>query len=355
MNHLRVIASRYGGPETLVATEEPLPEPKTGEARVRTEAMGVAFADLLVRQGLYPGGPMPPLTPGYDLIGVVDALGEGTRRPAIGTRVAALTVTGSYAEHVCVDARELVLIPRALDAAEAVCLVLNYVTAHQMLHRVARVRKDDSILVHGAAGGVGTALLHLGRLAGLTLYGTASGRKHERISTLGARLIDYRREDFVRQIAAATRGEGVRAVFDPVGGRNVQRSYTCLARGGRLVSYGVTGMTRRGRVRGYLAGAATFVRLGLLAALPDGKRALFYSILSYKRKHPDWFRDDLTRLCDLLTHRAIEPIVAARLPLTEAAHAHRMLEDGEVIGKVVLLPAGSRRPEGPPTAPTPWA
>ena len=359
---IRIVVARYGGPDVLEPREEPLCEPRSGEARVRVEAAGVSFADLLVRQGLYPGGPRPPLTPGYDLIGRVDALGSGGEgefaradapssrgplpaRPAgtdsaalVGSRVAALTVTRSYAQYVCLPARDLVPVPPSLDAGEAVCLVLNYLTAWQMLHREARVPGGGAILVHGAAGGVGTALLELGRLAGITRFGTVSRAKHAAIAHLGAELIDYRSEDFVSRVLERTKGAGVQAAFDPVGGANLRRSYRCLARGGRLVSYGATIMSRRGRLAGYRSGGASLARVAWLSLVPDGRRASFYSILHYRHRHPAWFREDLGHLFALLEQGRVRPIVAARLPLVEAARAHRMLEEGATIGKIVLLP-----------------
>lgn len=338
MNHLRVVIPRHGGPNVLRVVEEPLPQPKPGQARIRVEAIGVAFADLLIRRGLYPGAPPLPLTPGYDCVGIVDALGSGVREPLPGTRVAALTVTRSYAQHVCVRARELVPLSPALDPAEAVCLVLNYVTAQQMLHRCARPSAGDAVLIHGAGGGVGTALLQLGKLAQLALYGTASAAKHEKLSGLGAQLIDHHHEDFVGRIRELTGGSGVRAAFDPIGGRNLWRSYRCLARGGTLLSYGVSAMTRKGGPARLLAAPGTFLSIGLLALVPDGKRLSFYSILSYKRLHPEWFREDLVHLSGLLERRAIVPIVAERIPLAQAARAHELLEQAAVVGKIVLIP-----------------
>jgi len=337
MYQVRIVAARYGGPEVLEPREEPVPKPGRGEVRVRIEAAGVAYADLLMRQGLYPGGPQPPFTPGYDLVGRVDALDPALEEEP-GARVAALSVSGSYAQYLCLPAGQLVRVPPELDAAEAVCLVLNYVTAWQMLHRAARVREGDTILVHGASGGVGTALTELARLAGVTVFGTASRAKHAAIAHLGARLIDYRTEDFVARVKEWTKGAGVQAVFDPVGGANLRRSYRCLARRGRLIVYGAISMTGRGRLKGYLSGAGSFLRLGLLDLLPDGRRARFYSILQMKRAHPAWFRDDLAHLFELLAGQRIRPVIAARLPLPEAARAHLMLEEGSATGKIVLIP-----------------
>ena len=174
MKHTRIIVTYYGGPDALQVLEEECPEPKDGEVRVRMLAAGVSLPDLLMREGVHPETPPLPFTPGWDLIGVVDRLGNGVSVIEPGQTVAALPINGAYAEFICLPQGELVPVPSGLDAAEAVSLVLNYVTAYQMLHRSARVRRGQRVLIHGAAGGVGSALLQLGRLAGLEMYGTCS-------------------------------------------------------------------------------------------------------------------------------------------------------------------------------------
>jgi len=176
MRHTRVIVTHYGGPDALRVVEEECPEPKSGEVRVRVLAAGVSLPDLLMREGVHPEKPRLPFTPGWDLIGVVDRLGADISGIEPGHIVAALPISGAYAEFVCLPQRELIPAPSELDAAEAVSLVLNYVTAYQMLHRSAKVRSGQRALIHSAAGGVGSALLQLGRLAGLEMYGTCSLR-----------------------------------------------------------------------------------------------------------------------------------------------------------------------------------
>lgn len=211
--------------------------PAAGEVRVQALAAGVGFPDVLMREGTYPGGPRPPFTPGYDLVGRVDALGAGVVTPRLGQMVAALTVWGSYAQYVCLPATGLVPVSPGLDPTEAVALVLNYTTAYQILRRVARARRGERALVHGAAGGVGAAALQLGRLAGLELYGAAAGADCDLVAELGAIPIDYRREDFVARIHALT-GDGVDVVLDGIGGPVSLRSYRTLRRGRRLVLFG---------------------------------------------------------------------------------------------------------------------
>jgi NADPH:quinone reductase len=214
----RIVVPRYGGPEVMTIVEEPIPEPRLREIRVRIIAAGVGYPDVLIREGTYPGGPRPPFTPGYELIGTVDKLGAGASGFELGQRVGAITVYGSHADYLCVPEWWLVPVPERLDPAEAAIVVFNYVTAYQMLHRTARAREGERVLVHGAAGGVGTALLQLGRLAGLELYGTGSGTQAGVISALGATPIDYTKGSFVERIRELT-GEGVDVVLDGIGGR----------------------------------------------------------------------------------------------------------------------------------------
>jgi NADPH2:quinone reductase len=185
VRHTRIIVTHYGGPDALRMVEEECPEPKVGEVRVRVLAAGVSLPDVMAREGVHPETPRVPFTPGWDLVGVLDRLGDGISGIEPGQIVAALPIHDAYAEFVCLPQRELVPVPSGLDPAEAVSLVLNYVTAYQMLHRSARVRPGQRALIHGAAGGVGTALLQLGRLAELEMYGTCSSRSAPTVSDLG--------------------------------------------------------------------------------------------------------------------------------------------------------------------------
>src|SRR6476660_1297562 len=203
--------------------EEECPEPKRGEVRVRVLAAGVALPDVMAREGIHPETPSVPFTPGWDLIGVVDRLGEGVSGIELGQMVAAMPIHGAYADFVCLPQQELVPVPSGLDAADAVSLILNYITAFQMLHRSAKVRPGQRVLIHGGSGGVGTALLQLGRLVGLEMYGTCSPATHQLVLGLGGTPIDYQKTDFVEAIHRLT-GDGVDIVFDGVGEANVWRS-----------------------------------------------------------------------------------------------------------------------------------
>ena len=350
MRHTRIIVTHYGGPDALRVVEEECPEPKDGEVRVRVLAAGVSLPDLLMREGVHPETPPLPFTPGWDLVGVVDRLGDGISGIEPGQIVAALPISGAYAEFVCLPQRELVPVPSGLDAAESVSLVLNYVTAYQMLHRSAHVRPGQRALIHGAAGGVGSALLQLGRLAGLVMYGTCSLRGAAAVSDLGGIPIDYQQLDFVNEIHRLA-SEGVDVVFDGIGGTHMWRSRKALRSGGRVVAYGLTSSLRGGRLasgrRHRFHGMAIF---GLYIAggwlLPGQKRVVPYSIQWLKRLRPALFRQDLIALFDLLRQHKIKPLIARRLPLAEARHAHELLGKGGVTGKIVLVLNGSSLESG---------
>jgi len=343
----RIVVPRYGGPDVMSVIEEPLPEPGPGEVRVRILVAGVGYPDVLIREGTYPGGPKPPFTPGYELIGTVDKLGAGIEGIELGQRVGAISVYGSYADYLCVPAWWLVSVPGGPDPAEAAIIVFNYVTAYQMLHRAAQVREGERLLVHGAAGGVGTAVLQLGRLAGLELYGTGSGPQTGVISTLGATPIDYTKGSFVERIRELT-GNGVDVVLDGIGGSVALGSYRALRRGGRLVMYGHYGTTMGGRKSArriavfYLSGALVFA--GNL--LPNGKQVLTFQVAKLRDRRPGWFREDATALFELLVEGKIEPLVAARIPLVQARRAHELLGTGGVTGKLVLMANGSSLESG---------
>jgi NADPH:quinone reductase-like Zn-dependent oxidoreductase len=348
MRHTRVIVTHYGGPDALRVVEEECPEPKDGEVRVRVLAAGVSLPDLMMREGVHPETPALPFTPGWDLIGVVDRLGAGISAIEPGQIVAALPISGAYAEFVCLPQRELIPVPSGLDAAEAVSLVLNYVTAYQMLHRSAKVRPGQSVLIHGAAGGVGSALLQLGRLVGLEMYGTCSSRGASAVSDLGGIPIDYQHQDFVKEIHRLT-SEGVDVVFDGIGGTHIWHSRKALRPGGTVVAYGLTSSLRGGRLASSRSGRRHRFRgiaiFGLYIAggwlFPGRKRVVPYSIQWLKRLKPAWFRQDLIALFDLLQQQKIKPLIAQRFPLAEARHAQKLLGKGGVTGKLVLVPNGS--------------
>jgi len=344
----RIIVTHYGGPDALQFVEEECPEPNHGEVRVRVLAAGVSLPDVMAREGIHPETPSVPFTPGWDLIGSVDRLGQGVTGIALSQIVAAMPISGAYAEFVCLPQRELIPVPSGLDVAEAVSLILNYITAYQMLHRAAKVRPGQRVLIHGASGGVGTSLLQLGRLIGLEMYGTCSSQGAAAVSELGGIPIDYQQQDFVKEIQSL-KNPGADVVFDSIGGAHIWRSRKALRHGGRVVAYGLTGSLRGGRLASGRSGGRHRFRsiavFGLYIAgsllLPGRKRVIPYSIQTLKRLKPTLFRQDLTALFELLQRQKIKPIVAQRFPLSEARQAQELLGEGGVIGKIVLVPNGS--------------
>lgn len=322
-----VMITRQGSPEVLQVVENDLRDPGPGEARIKIQATGVGRTDVVMRYGYYPYAPKIPFVPGYEIVGLVDAVGANVSRVAVGDRVAALTVYGGYAEYLYRSADELVHVPTALDAAEAVTLILNYVTAYQMLHRSAKVQAGHKVLMTGASGGVGTALLQLGQLAGLKMYGTASRSKHPLLQETGATPIDYRTQDFV-DVIQQLEPAGLDFVFEGLGGSYIRRSFAVLRRGGKLVAYGNSG---------FITLLRDLAQVQLGHWLPNGKSGEFYGITALYRKDRTPFFEDLPRLFKLLEERKLKPIIGQRFPLLEAARANELLESGQASGKIVLL------------------
>lgn len=355
----RVVVEHFGGPEVLRVVEDEDPRPGPGEVCVRVLVAGVSFTDAQLRAGTYLGVPKPPFTPGYELVGVVEQLGPGCSRLQVGDRIAALTAYGAYAERVCVPEAEAVEVPEDLDPAQVVGLVLTYMTAYQLLHRMAKVTSGETVLVHGAAGRVGTAVLELGAVAGLRLYGTCSARDRAAVERLGAVAIDYRTEDFLARVRELT-GDGVDVVLDGLGGAVSLRSFRALRAGGRLVVFGHYATLAHGRKswRGWLQWYATTAGVGLWGLLSPRRKVTAYRIQRLRDsrqllpvagrrparlvgggpRNPDWFRQDFGVLLDLLARGEIHPVVAERLPLTDARRAHELLEQSASVGKLVLVP-----------------
>ena len=332
MSYKKVILNEFGGPEVLQVVEEnTLPEPGAGEVRVKILAASATFTDTMVRKGIYFGfKESPPLSPGYDLVGVVDKVGADVSGLTPGLLVADLTVWGAYTEYMIRPADSLVPVPEGIDPAEAVSMVLSYVTAYQMLHRIAKVKRGQRVLIHGAGGAVGTALLELGRQLDLKMFGTASASKRELVEGLGAVHIDYAKEDFVAQMQAEGK---VDAAFDAISGENFKRSFASLKKGGTLVPYGFydNSMGKGGSV------PIDFMKIMLWNILPNGRKASFYSIGDLRKKNPEWFKEDLTALFDLLKAGKIKPAIERRMKLEDPKQAHALIEQAAMKGRIVLV------------------
>jgi len=330
-----VLLRQFGGPDCLTVVERPVPEPGAGEVLVKTLAASVQFTDVMLRKGQYPDlKDKPPLVLGYDLVGEVVKLGPGVTSPALGQRVADLTVTGSYSQYRILKSERVVVVDAALDPAEATTLILSWMTAYQLLHRDAGIKKGQKALVIGAAGAVGQALLVLGRLAGCDMWGAARAPHAGLVRALGATYLDSDRTDYGEVLAG-----GFDVAFDGIGERGFSRSWRAIGPHGHLSAFGVSAAVQRDmsivRVGWWLA------KLWLWNTFAKGRSTRFYSITTARSKHPDWFVTDLGELFGMLKRGVIKPRVAERIGLDAVTDAHIRIERGGLDGKIVLVPAAS--------------
>ena len=336
----RIVLPGIVEPEGLVLESVPTPAPAAHEVLVDVEASGVSFAEQSMRRGRYPGQPAFPFVPGYDLVGRVRAVGPAGDPALVGRRVAVATKTGGWATRAIVPAADLVPVPEGVDADAAEAVVVNGLTAWQMLVRTARVRPGGTVLVHGASGGVGTVLVQLARVRGLRVIGTASTRHHDALRALGVDPVDNRAGDpyaAVRRLAP----EGVDAVFDHLGLESARHSFRLLRRGGALVVYG-TAVEKDTDTSVLSLFAAMLSRIALWNLLPNGRRASFYDFWGGRRLRPAAFRrrqhEDLAAVFALVADGTVVPHIAARFPLERAAEALALAESRTVRGKVVIVP-----------------
>jgi NADPH:quinone reductase-like Zn-dependent oxidoreductase len=327
-------------PEGLLVREGAVPAAGPGQLVIAMEATGVSFAEQQMRRGKYFDQPPFPFVPGYDLVGTVAATGGGVDPGLVGRRVAALVKTGGWATHVVVDAADAVPVPDGVGAEEAETVVVSGVTAWQMLHRKARVRAGQTVLVHGANGSVGSVLVQLALAAGVKVIGTASARHHDGLRARGVVPVDYRTEDVPARVRELAPG-GVDAVFDHVGGRSVVDSWSLLAPGGTLVAYGSASTRDDGGSKQWPV-LKVLGRVWLWNALPNRRRAFFYNVWAGRSLSRSRFRArlraDLDQIFAAVRRGEVSAPIAARLPLTDAAGALRLAESGTVAGKVLLVP-----------------
>ncbi len=334
MRYKSVVVTERGGPKVLRVVENDLRPPSAGEVRIKILATPVCGPDIQARYGQTPIAPRVPFVPGYAIVGTVDAVGGPKRPPGegviyatVGDRVAALTVSGGYAEYITLGEGDLIPMPGGLDPAEAVTLILNYIVAYQTLQRSAKVKAGDTVLIIGASGGVGTALLQLGKLAKLRMYGVASKSKHHILTEYGATPIDYHTQDFVEVIRKAE-PDGLDAVFDGMVWGYLDRGFSLLRRGGTWVQYG-NPLSFSGLLR-------LLSKLVILNLLPNGRSLKLYGTTTSKFGR-DRYLEDWATLFELLQEGKIKPVIMERFPILEAAQANALLESGQVIGNVVLV------------------
>ena len=328
MRYKSIVVTKRGGPEFLQLLESDLRAPAANEARIRILATGVGRTDINYRYGLSPFAPRVPFVPGYEMMGIVDAIGKGVTRVAVGDRVAALIGHGGYSEMIYLGQEHFVQVPETLDPADVVTVVLNYVSAYQMLHRVAKVKAGDKVLINGASGGMGTALQELGKLAGLKMYGTASKSKHEILTAFGATPIDYHSQDFV-EVMGQAEPNGLDFVFEGIGGKDTDRAMSVVRKGGKVVGYAApVGLSS------ILQDAFKWMMSSLI---PNERKYEFYGITALYLRNKRPFMEDLPKLFQMLEAGMIKPVIAAKLPLLEARKANELLESGKVVSNLVLL------------------
>jgi NADPH:quinone reductase-like Zn-dependent oxidoreductase len=336
-----VVITKHGGPEVLAVREFPEPEPKAGEVRVRVKAAGLNFAEVMARKGLYPDAPKTPCVVGYEVAGVVDAVGEGVSSPKLGDRVAAMCRFGGHAEAVCVGAHQTFALPDSVSFEIGAALPVNYLTAYHMLFEVWRVKAGDKLLIHMAAGGVGTALLQLLKtVPGVETFGTASAGKHDYVRAIGCdHLIDYRSKDYVEEIKTITGGKGVDVIFDALGGDDWAKGYSILRPGGQLLAFGWANMSS-GETRNVFRLASQFFKQPRfnMMGLMDHNRGVAGVNMGHLWDEVDLMRAETLAVVDMLEKGIIAPHVDKVFSFDQAADAHRWLEQGKNVGKVVLVP-----------------
>jgi NADPH:quinone reductase len=329
-----VMLREFGGPDGFAVVERPVPEPGAGEVLVRVLAASVQFTDVMLRKGQYPDlKERPPLVLGYDLVGEVVKVGPDVASPSVGQRVAELTVTGSYAQYRTLKANRATIVDAALDPAEVTSLVLSWMTAYQLLHRDACVRKGQKLLVVGAAGAVGQALVVLGKLAGCELWGAARARHADVVRALGATHVDSDLADFGQALP-----EGFDVAFDGIGEQGFSRTWRAVGPRGHLSAFGVSAGVQRNV--SILQVGLWFAKLWWWNTFSGGRSTSFFSITKVRKQHPDWFVADLGQLLSMLKRGEIKPRVAERVALDAVADAHTRIEQGGLEGKIVLIPNG---------------
>jgi NADPH:quinone reductase-like Zn-dependent oxidoreductase len=340
----QVTIARKGGPETLQVMETTLPEPGPGQLRIRVQAAGVNFADVMMRLGLYPDAPKLPAVPGYEVAGVVDAVGEGLDSSWQEKPVLAMCKFGGYSEYVCLDAGLVHLRPQQVSAVQGAALLVNYMTAWQMVRVMAPTAKGDLVLIHSAAGGVGQAVIQLCELSGARVVGSASPSKHDQLRKQGLEFVfDSQRKDFAAAVRAATGGKGVDIALEPRNGPWIMESYEALAKCGRLVVFGFS-HAATGSGSGTISALKTlagvpWLKLNPIRLMNDNKSLAGVNLgrmWDMGHKTRNWVES----LLDLLESGKINPVIDSVHPFSRAGEAHQRLENRLNVGKVILVPDG---------------
>jgi synaptic vesicle membrane protein VAT-1 len=333
----QAVIPRHGNADVFEMRESPDPVPGDGQIRIRVRAAGINFADILARIGLYPDAPKPPVVVGYEVAGVVDAVGTGVTNPNEGDRVVALTRFGGYSDCVVVPASQAYQFPDRLSDAEAAAVPVTYLTAALALYRMAALTAGETVLVHNAGGGLGIAATQLARLRRAAVFGTASIGKHDALRSFGVEhAIDYRNGDVEAEVRRLTRGRGVDVILDPLGGSSFGASYRMLAPLGRMVMLGISSMSGEKRqpwrvLRSWWA-MKPFDPLSLI----NRNRGVFGLNVGHLWEERRQLQPLMNLMMTELGAGRLEPIVARTFPLDRVADAHRYIQNRSNIGKVVL-------------------
>jgi NADPH:quinone reductase-like Zn-dependent oxidoreductase len=341
-----VVITRHGPPEALRVQELPDPPVGPGEVRIAVKAAGINFADTLARIGLYPDAPKPPCVVGYEVAGEVESVGDGVDSHEVGDRVVAGTRFNGQAELVTVVADQAFPLPEKMSFAEGAAFPVNYATAYAALVIMGGLKASERVLIHAAAGGVGTAATQIAKGIGAEIFGTASGSKHDAIREQGvAHAIDYRNVDFEEEVRRITSDEGVDVVMDALGPISFRKDYRLLRPGGRLIMYGLSEVQSGSGRRDIPAMLRSLAKMPLatmpwwksLAVMNENKGIFGLNMLHWWDREGNFDRA-LEPLLDGLAEGTLRPVVAETFPFDRAPDAHRMLEERRNVGKVVLVP-----------------
>jgi NADPH:quinone reductase-like Zn-dependent oxidoreductase len=336
----QVVITKSGGPEVLQVQGKKDPEPKNNQAKIRVKAVGINFADILARKGIYPDAPKKPCVVGFEVAGLVESVGENVNPSLSGKKVIALTRFGGYSDAVVIPASHLFIKPERLTFEQAAAIPVNYLTAYQLLVVMGALKKSETVLIHNVGGGVGLAALEIAKHIGAKTFGTASAHKHEFLLAKGLDFaIDYTSQDWLEEVRGKTQGRGVELVIDPIGGKHLKKSYLALRRTGRLGTFGISLATRTKRS----------AKLNLIKAvlqtpkynpvrLMNANKGVFGVHVGHLWGEKDKVRSWMAAILKGVEEGWVNPHVDNTFPFEKAAEAHIYIENRKNIGKVILVP-----------------
>ncbi|MAV44218.1 MAG: alcohol dehydrogenase [Euryarchaeota archaeon] len=333
----KLVITKAGSPSVLDVVEFEMPSPNEGEVCIEVHFAGINFADTLMRLGLYQPRPPFPFTPGYEVSGTIHSLGKGVKNLQVGQRVVAAMQNGGQASHVIAQIARVIPLPDEMSLEKAASMPVTYMTAHHMLHYLGNLKSTDSVLIHGGAGGVGTAALQLCQWAGVSkIWATASGNKADIIKKFGGIPIDRHNEDFVDVIKQATDGRGVDHILDPIGGENLKRSLKALAMGGKLYSYGMSAAapsSKRSLLKAYFAWRKT-PKLDPLKMMSRNQGVFGVHMGTWNDEAA--IAEQLNRIMEGIRTGVLDPVIDSIFDVEDASKAHQHIHDGKNTGKVLL-------------------